>query len=215
MGTNAEAVKEGYRMKRIKKVLAVCLLTLSAAACQSSPQTSPPQNDTSAQEETTVKGQSLVVYFSATGNTRSVAQTLAEMQDAELYEIIPSDPYSEGDLDYNDDNSRANREQGDENARPQITGTIENFASYDVVYVGFPIWWGTLPRILDTFFDTYDFSGKTIVPFCTSGGSGIDTALARIRELEPDADVKAGARIDVEEAQEQLSAWLEELSLRA
>lgn len=79
----------------------------------------------------------------------------------------------------------------------------------------FPIWWGTLPRILDTFFDTYDFSGKTIVPFCTSGSSGIDTALARIRELEPDADVKAGARIDVEEAQEQLSAWLEELSLRA
>src|SRR5699024_1923418 len=127
-----------------------------------------------------------------TGNTKAVAEIFAEEKNWDIYEIVPEQPYTDADLDYNDSSSRSTVEQNDENARPAISGSIENIEDFDVIYVGFPIWWGDMPRILYTFFDNYDLSGKTIAPFATSGGSGISGAVESIRELEPEATVTEG-----------------------
>lgn len=161
-------------------------------------------------------GGALVVYFSATGNTRSVAETIAELQNADLYEIVPEQPYTDVDLNYSDNSSRATVEQNDKGARPSISGTIENIADYDVIYVGFPIWWGDMPRILYTFFDTYDLSGKTVIPFCTSGSSGISGAVNSIKTLEPEATVLDGLQISSTNATnpgKAVTDWLNGLDL--
>ena len=158
----------------------------------------------------------LVVYFSATGNTKAAAETLAGMQGADLVEIVPEEPYTDEDLDYNNSSSRSTVEQNDANARPAISGTIDNIENYDVVYVGYPIWWYDMPRIMYTFFDTYDFSGKTIVPFCTSGGSGLSGTPDTIAEFEPEATVLDGIQLGssaAHDAEEELSAWLTEIGL--
>lgn len=150
----------------------------------------------------------LVVYFSATGNTKAVAEALAELQGADLYEIVPEQPYTAEELNYNDSSTRASVEQNDETARPAISGGIDNFEEYDVIYVGFPIWWGDAPRILNTFFDTYECSGKVIAPFCTSGGSGISTAVQTIVALEPDATVTDGLRTSSSTSEDDFAQWL-------
>lgn len=160
---------------------------------------------------------SIVVYFSGTGNTEKVAQQLAEITDSDLYEIIPEELYTEEDLDYTDDNSRANLEMEDETARPAIVLDEIDFDSYDVVYLGYPIWWGTLPRIMNTFLDTYDLSGKVIAPFCTSGGSGIANAVEVIAQEEPDADIREGLRIssaEAEDCSDALNTWLKTIELQ-
>ena len=115
----------------------------------------------------------LVAYFSATGTTKGVAEHIANGLNADIYEIVPEEAYTDADLDYNDNNSRTTIEMNDPDARPAISGSVDNWDSYDTVYIGYPIWWGEAPRIVSTFMESYDFSGKTIVPFCTSGGSGI------------------------------------------
>ncbi len=155
----------------------------------------------------------LIVYFSATGNTRSVAETLADMQGADLYEIVPEQPYTAEDLNYNDRTTRATVEQNDATARPAISGGVDRIEDYQVLYVGFPIWWGDMPRICYTFFDTYDLSGKTIAPFCTSGGSGISRARQSIEELEPSATVTEGLQTNTSNAANDLSAWLNRIGL--
>lgn len=160
------------------------------------------------ENESTKTPRALVVYFSATGNTKAVAETLAELQGADLFEIVPEQPYTAEDLNYNDSSTRASVEQNDETARPAIAGGIDNIGDYDVIYVGFPIWWGDLPRILNTFFDTYDLSGKVIAPFCTSGGSGISAAVQTISGLEPDATVTDGLRAGSSTAEDDLNQWL-------
>ena len=156
---------------------------------------------------------SLVVYFSATGNTRAAAEALAEATGADLYEIVPEQPYTDDDLNYNDRSSRATVEQNDENARPAISGSVEHMEDYDVVYVGFPIWWGDLPRILCTFFDSYDLSGKTIAPFATSGGSGISRAVQSIESMEPEAQVTEGLLTSASGAENDLLGWLKRIGL--
>lgn len=155
----------------------------------------------------------LVVYFSATGNTKAVAEAFAAALDADIYEIVPEQPYTEEDLNYNDRSTRATMEQNDTNARPAILGGVENMEAYDVIYVGFPIWWGDMPRILYTFFDSYDLSGKTIAPFATSGGSGISRAVQSIEELEPDALVTEGLLTSPSDAESDLPGWLEGIGL--
>ena len=197
-------------MKKIIYVLTACIMAFALAACGSSGSS---ENE-GAQENTqgsSAGGNSLVVYFSATGNTESAAEALAQMQGAELYEIVPEDPYTDEDLDYNDSSSRATTEQNDETARPAISGEIDNIENYDTVYVGFPIWWNDMPRIMYTFFDTYDFSGKTIAPFCTSGGSGISEAVNNIEELEPSATVVEGLRTSPSGAEADIADWLESI----
>lgn len=168
-----------------------------------------------APEETAgTEAKALVVYFSATGNTKAVAETLAGLQDADVYEIVPEQPYTDEDLNYNDRTTRATAEQNDPDARPAISGSITDFGQYEVVYVGFPIWWGDMPRILYTFFDTYDFSGKTIAPFCTSGGSGLSGTPGTIAELETGATVLDGLHISdssADDAESAVAEWLTDI----
>lgn len=136
----------------------------------------------------------LVAYFSCTGNTKAVARRLAALCGADIYEITAAVPYTTADLNYNQANCRANREMNDESARPAIgSGTID-LSAYDTVLIGYPIWWGTMPRIINTFLDTYDLSGKTVMPFCTSGGSDVSRSVSDIRNAEPQADVRDGLR---------------------
>lgn len=157
------------------------------------------------------KAKALVVFFSATGNTKAVAETIAGLQGADIYEIVPQQPYTDEDLNYNDRSTRATTEQNDPDARPAISGSIENIAEYDVIYVGYPIWWGDMPRILYTFFDTYDLTGKTIAPFCTSGGSGLSETPETIESLETGATVLDGLRVsgsEADNAEDKVSEWL-------
>ena len=150
----------------------------------------------------------LVAYFSATGTTRPYAQTIAEKVNGDLFEIIPETPYTSEDIDYNSD-CRANREQNDPTARPAISTSVTDMAGYDTIFLGYPIWWGTCPKIIDTFMESYDFAGKTIIPFCTSGSSGIATSEAHIKSVLGNAAVKNGHRIS---GNSDLETWLAGLS---
>lgn len=122
----------------------------------------------------------LVACFSASGVTRRVGKEIARIEGGDYYEIEPKEPYTSVDLNWMNSRSRSSAEMKNASARPEIAGRVENMDSYDAVIIGFPIWWGVAPRIIETFLESYDFSGKTIIPFCTSGGSGVgrsDTAL--------------------------------------
>lgn len=151
----------------------------------------------------------LVAYFSCTGNTKAVAEKIAELTGGELYEIVPSEPYTSSDLNYNNNSSRANREMNDPAARPGIAESDLDISEYDTVIIGYPIWWGTMPRIINTFLDTYDLSGKTVLPFCTSGGSGISSSVSDIKSAEPDATVTEGLRASGANDR-NLEGWLRE-----
>lgn len=134
----------------------------------------------------------LVAYFSPTGTTARIAKRIAEAAEADLFEIVPEQPYTEADLDWHDNSSRSSVEMSDGASRPAIASKVENMGDYDVVYLGFPIWWYIEPRIIDTFLESYDFSGKRVVPFATSGGSGMGQAPEYMQRVCPDAKVEAG-----------------------
>ena len=139
----------------------------------------------------------LVVYFSATNTTKTVAEAIySQISASDIYQITPTVPYTSADLNYNTD-CRANREQNDPTARPLISGSIENIEQYDIIFIGYPIWWGQAPKIIYTFFESYDydFDGVTIIPFCTSGSSGIGSSATNLHTLAPKANWKPGARI--------------------
>lgn len=140
----------------------------------------------------------LIAYFSCTNTTKSVAETIyGQIEGSDIYQITPAVPYTSADLNYNNSSCRANREQNDPNARPEITGSVESIEQYDVIFIGYPIWWGQAPKIIYTFFESYDydFNGVTIIPFCTSGSSGIGTSATNLHGLAPNAIWKSGARI--------------------
>ena len=137
-----------------------------------------PENDREAKSDTPAENniadsKTLVVYFSATGTTKGVAEQIAAVTGADIYEILAAQPYSEADLNYNDSSSRTTIEQNDRTVRPEISSEPLDLSGYSTIYIGYPIWWGEEPRIMDTFVESYDFTGKTVIPFCTSGGSGI------------------------------------------
>ena len=134
----------------------------------------------------------LVAYFSASGVTARVAKEVADAAGADLYEIRPAQPYSPGDLDWMDKKSRSTLEMNDPACRPAIEGQVNGMDQYDTILIGFPIWWYVEPRIVDTFLDSYDFSGKTLIPFATSGGSGISKAQKSLQEHCPAANWKQG-----------------------
>lgn len=125
----------------------------------------------------------IVVYFSATGTTKGLAEQLADAIDADIFEIVPMQPYTDADLDYRDDNSRSTLEMNDPSSRPEISGQIDNFDQYQNVIIGYPIWWSDAPRIMSTFAETYIFTGKTVLPFCTSGGSRIGSSAKNLEKL--------------------------------
>lgn len=155
---------------------------------------------------------SLVVYFSWSGNTENVAKSIQNQTGSDIFEIIPTKPYSD---DYDTVVDLAQEEQRN-NARPAISGNIENIEQYDVVYVGFPNWWGDMPMILYTFFDTYDLSGKTVALFCTSGGSGLSNTVNEVKSLEPNATVTEGLHIGSSSSSNPdnaVSKWLNDIGL--
>lgn len=155
----------------------------------------------------------LVAYFSATNTTKGVAEHIANGLEADLYEIVPEEPYTDADLDYNDNNSRSTIEMNDSDARPAISGSVENMEQYDIVFIGYPIWWGDAPRIVSTFVESYDFSGKTVVPFCTSGGSGIGSSGANLEQLTSGATWLEGKRLNGGDSQDTVMEWVNGLGL--
>ena len=155
----------------------------------------------------------LVAYFSATGTTKGVAEHIANGLNADIYEIVPEEPYTDADLDYNDNNSRTTIEMNDPDARPVISGSVENMEQYDTVFIGYPIWWGEAPRIASTFMESYDFSGKTIVPFCTSGGSGIGSSASNLERLTSGATWLDGRRLNGSDSQDTVMEWVNSLDL--
>lgn len=156
----------------------------------------------------------LVAYFSATGTTRTLAGYISEVTGGDLYEIVPETPYTSDDLNYSDNNSRSTREQNDESARPAISGSVEHMGQYDTVFLGYPIWWGEAPRIIETFMEAYDFSGKTIVPFCTSGGSGIGSSARNLHDLAAsDVTWLDGERLSSGISHDEMVSWIKSLSL--
>lgn len=155
----------------------------------------------------------LVAYFSATNTTEGVAQTIADSLGADLYEITPEQPYTAADLDYHDDKSRSTIEMNDPNSRPAISGSVENMEQYDIVFIGYPIWWGEAPRILSTFVESYSFYGKTIVPFCTSGGSGVGSSASNLERLTSGATWLSGTRLNGGASHSSVVEWINGLGL--
>ena len=223
-------------MKKLVSIFMMFTLLFSLAACSntnnegsSSPTSQSSESSSSPTEETDnlvsvpessapesefkeAGSKSLVVYFSWSGNTENVAKSIQSQTDSDIFEIVPATPYSD---DYDTVVDFAQQEQRD-NARPAIADTVENIVDYDVIYVGFPNWWGDMPMILYTFFDSYDLSGKTIAPFCTSGGSGLSNTVNEMKELEPNAMVTDGLHIGSFSASapdNSVSEWLSEIGL--
>ena len=155
----------------------------------------------------------LVVYFSCTGTTESAAKNIQNILDADIYEIEPSEPYSSEDLNYNNNSSRANIEQSDSNARPSISGSIENLEKYDAIFLGYPIWHGKAPKIIYTFLESYNFADKTIIPFCTSGGSGISGSESELHELAENASWIEGRRLSGSDSETSVKNWLDTIDL--
>lgn len=160
----------------------------------------------------TMESKILVAYFSCTGTTEALAEYTADILDADLYEIIPEKPYTEEDLAYYTD-CRADREQSDPDARPAISGSIEDISRYDTVFIGYPIWHGQAPRIINTFLESYDFSGKTIVPFCTSHSSGIGSSDTDLHGLAENASWTEGRRFDADTSENDIAAWLGKIGI--
>ena len=149
----------------------------------------------------------LVAYFSAGGTTAGIAEKLAKVTEADRFEIKPKIKYTDADLDWNNPKSRSSLEMSELTTRPEIMFKNKNMDNYDVVFLGFPIWWYREPSIIDTFIEQYDFSGKVIVPFCTSGSSDIGKAPMNILGLAPDAYVKPGKRFPRDVTEHELEMW--------
>ena len=173
-------------------------------------QTSEPAN-TDAKNDEPTGSNVLIVVFSATGTTKGVAEKIASIESADLYEIIPAEPYSDADLNWNDSNSRTTKEQNDPKVRPEIASETIDLSDYSRIYVGYPIWWGEEPRIMDTFVESYDFGDATVIPFCTSGGSGIGRSERNLAENAGNGNWLDGARFSGSVSEEELSIWINDL----
>ncbi len=181
-------------MKKIA-IMLVALLTMNLSACS--------QNNKKEDKEMKV----LVAYFSASGTTKGVAQQLAEVAGADLHEIKPAQHYTDADLDWRNKKSRSSVEMQDKSSRPAITDKLKNLQDYDVIYVGFPIWWNTCPTIINTFMEAYDFQGKTVIPFATSGGSSIKKACEDLKAAYPDVKWKEGKLLN-RTSKKDLEDWV-------
>ncbi|WP_295365531.1 flavodoxin [uncultured Succinivibrio sp.] len=187
-------------MKRVMLKLFTSLIAVSIMICGFVSETYAASKDT------------LVVYFSATGNTRALASTAAAALGTDTFEIIPSKPYSADDLNYRDDNCRANAEQRDSALRPKIKDMNVDLKSYRTIVLAYPLWWAEEPRIIDTFIESFDFSGKTIVPVCTSGSSDIQKSVENIRTLiKGKPTVKDGKRFMPNSSKDEFKSWYDSI----
>ena len=149
---------------------------------------------------------SVVLYFSATGTTKKIAKRIADEANIDIIEIIPKEEYKKEDLNYNSD-CRANKEQNDSKSRPKIKNKID-ISKYNTIYLGYPIWWGTNPKIILTLLDTYDFTNKTIIPFCTSGSSEISESVNDLREYNNKLNIKDGKRFSTNDSDEEIKEFI-------
>ena len=177
-------------------MMMAALLTMSLSACSQGKK---------AKESKDMKV--VVAYFSASGVTKGVAQQLAEVTGGKLHEIKPAQPYTDADLDWRDKQSRSSVEMQDKSSRPAITDKLKNMQNYNIIYVGFPIWWYTCPTIINTFMEAYDFKGKTIIPFATSGGSSIKKACEDLKAAYPDVNWKEGKLLN-RASKKELEDWV-------
>lgn len=199
-------------MKKILGVLLIFMATLGFTSCNNDNNHSNDVNDSSASHVITTSN-ILIAYFSCTNTTETIAKHIEAETKGTLYEIVPEVPYTEDDLKYYTD-CRADKEQADQNARPTIKGKVEKMEKYSVVFLGYPIWHGQAPRIISTFLESYDFSDKTIVPFCTSHSSGIGSSDKDLHSLAGDANWLNGRRFSGSESRNTITEWLEELDLK-
>ena len=173
--------------------------------------------ETSVEEESTegAEGKTLVVYFSATGNTERVAEMIAETTGGDLFELELADPYTDEDLNYNDENSRVSQEYADESLRnvELVATTVEGFDEYENVFVGYPVWWRIAAWPVNTFIEANDFTGKTVIPFCTSASSGLGESGELLAELAGTGDWLEGMRFRSGASEEDVVTWVESLGL--
>lgn len=212
-------------MKKSTFMLAICLLLCCLCACavgaptdgtrQPNGETQKPggtQTPPSEKDDAAMNGEILVVYFSCTNTTRTIADYVIEKTGGARYSIQPKIPYTEDDLKYYT-NGRADREQADPAARPEIEGSVESMSRYQTVFIGYPIWHGQAPKIIYTFLESYDFSGKTIIPFCTSHSSGVGSSDKNLHLLAPNAQWKEGVRFAGSAGKESVFEWVDGLHL--
>lgn len=197
-------------MKKIIPLLVSALMLLSLAACGS--KTTTPETTTAPAAS---GGKTLIVYFSATGNTKAAAEAIAAATGGDLLELEPAEPYTSADLDYNNADSRVSREHDDETLRDVAlkTTTVANWADYDTVYIGYPIWWGIAAWPVDTFVKANDFTGKTVIPFCTSSSSGLGESGELLAELAGTGDWQEGQRFRSSVSEADVVDWVSGLGL--
>jgi len=218
-------------MKRIVSLFMVAALMFSFAACSNSAQeetafdvqqegesisadqTTQPSNDTSAADSIPSEDKVLVVYYSATGNTENVANYIAAATDGDVFELEPTEPYSDADLNWTDDNSRVVREHDnpDERDVALVKSTVENWDEYDTVFIGYPIWWGIAAWPVDGFIEANDFTGKTVIPFATSSSSGLGESGKLLAEMAGTGDWQEGQRFSSGVSESDVTAWVESL----
>ena len=199
----------------------------AAVGCSASQEEQQNQNNVSAQEDTqteetnteetdTAEGKTLVAYYSATGNTKAVAEMIAEALGADTFEITPAEPYTSEDLNWTDDSSRVSQEYSDPSLRTvELTAdTVENWDSYDTVFIGYPIWWGIAAWPVDGFVSANDFTGKTVIPFCTSSSSGLGESGQLLEELAGSGDWQEGQRFRSGADEADVSKWLEDIGMK-
>ena len=191
-------------------LLAACLLCGLTACGSSAPPAESSYQPAESTAEQTADTTVLVAYFSATGNTRGVAERIAALTGGDLYEITPAEPYTAEDLDYTNSESRTSLEMADPDARPALGGAALSLEGYDTLYLGYPIWHGQAPRILSTFAEQYDFDGLTVVPFCTSGSSGIGSSAGELAMQAGSGTGLEGQRCSADVSEEELQTWLED-----
>ena len=176
-------------MKKMTSFLAIALMAMGLSSCNN--KTATPEVS---EEET--QNKTLVAYFSVTGNTEGFAKQIQKAAAADLYQIEPTKPYTEEDLDWRNDQSRSSIEMGTEGFREPLGGQTIDLAPYDTIYIGYPIWWNRVPTIIQTFIESQDLKGKVIIPFATSGSSTIDNSVAKLKEAYPDLNILAGKRMN-------------------
>ena len=194
-------------MKKVLLSLFVILTIFTITACKKEEKKEEQNNNNQEQkEEVKTNGNSVVLYFSATGTTKKIAERIADKSNSDIIEIVPKEEYKSEDLNYNSD-CRANREQQDSKARPEIKNTID-LTKYDTIFLGYPIWWGTNPKIILTLLDTYDLTNKTIIPFCTSGSTGIEGSVNDLRNYNSKLNIKDGKRFNSSDSDEVIMEFI-------
>lgn len=211
-------------MKKVIALLAAFVLVLGLAACGggSSSDTAgedPSSAESAASSEQNASGEgygnTLVVYYSATGNTEQAANYIADITGGDLFELEPADPYTDADLNYSDDSSRVVREHDnpDERNVELVADTVDNWDEYDTVFIGYPIWWGIAAWPVDTFIEANDFTGKTVIPFCTSASSGLGESGQLLEEMAGTGNWLEGQRFSSGVSEEEVQSWLDGLNL--